>query len=215
MDLVKLLASVLLKMTSSPHYPLDIKDSLYQRPFIRFSPEQWSWICPQKPLVLDWTSLPNRNTKNFILVKDLGGQGDGRVYLACSEQGNIVVLKFRKTDAMVEEEFDNWERIYPTQARIVTLNHRSVLLMPYIEPLGVQEWKELSDGDDKLLKTCLKRLASLGIYHDDLSWRHVGKRDGQLMLYDLARIKTDQDQEKAFQAMINISHPQAQRVLFF
>lgn len=52
--------------------------------------------------------MPSAQIKNYILLKDLNGGTDGRVWMACSPSGRVCVLKFDRVDSYVLNSTDLW-----------------------------------------------------------------------------------------------------------
>ena len=129
--------------------------------------------------------------QNAFLVTDLGGGGDGRVWLACTGAGNVCVLKFSKNeDHQLEKEKRIWKKAWNCNVIIKRLNNLPVLIMLWVKPCSENEFH--SNEEVKVsVKDAVTRMASVGYMHDDLRWRHVGlyRKDGRLraLLFDLSR----------------------------
>lgn len=90
------LASVVVKMRFAEVHPVaEISNS---RPYIVMEPEAWYWKNVQwKPAAkLDRHNMPKSNCKQLVLLRDLRGGADGRVWMACTTRGRVCVIKFAR-----------------------------------------------------------------------------------------------------------------------
>lgn len=103
--LIVSLLSIIQKMYCSPHDPVAEISNI--RPYIILNNESWQWgKVAWKSNKLNRHKLPSQSCKKYILLKDLRGGADGRVWMACSSSGLVCVLKFGRLDASV---FDSKE----------------------------------------------------------------------------------------------------------
>jgi len=88
-----LLISVMHKMNMSPINPVVEIDK--HRSYIFMNREQWMWKkITWKKAVLNRHKLPLPSASQFVLLKDLSGGLDGRVWMACTTSGLVCVFKF-------------------------------------------------------------------------------------------------------------------------
>ena len=102
--------------------------------------ETWLWNSNLKATQLKMEP-PARNTKVFYLLRDYHGGSDGRVWLACSQKGNLSVIKFFKREqdngvnvndtALAQKELKYWERCGFSQVFVTKLAMRSALILPF------------------------------------------------------------------------------------
>ena len=50
--------------------------------------------------------------QHAFLLADLGGRGDGRVWLACTRAGKVCVLKFSNNEDHLEKEKQIWKKAW-------------------------------------------------------------------------------------------------------
>ena len=146
-----------------------------------------------KNLKLNYSQFPSSTATNFYLLQDFGGGGDGRVWLACSTNGNVCVIKFlhetKNGKDILEQEKNIWICIWNLPARVVQLFDQHALIIPYVEtnPENVSDTKKIQST-----KSAIEKLAKGGFIHNDLHWRHVGfynkEEEIQAVLFDLVRV---------------------------
>lgn len=197
--LLKTLTSLILKMYHSPVKPVKLYDK--ERSYIELSETNWSWVGMSAQVErLDFNKFPNTNSKKFLLLADLRGGADGRVWLACSGSGKVCVIKFYNPtwkQADIERARDYWKDFWDRNARIVTLCNQAALLMPYVYIPD----NPTKDQKDAALRAIIK-LSSKGYFHNDLSWKHVGfyqTKNGDLVsnFIDLIRVEKCTDKKKS------------------
>ena len=136
---------------------------------------------------LNYSKMPTRKANKFILLRDLHGGADGRVWMVCTEAGLVGVLKFgqfreRETDlsvvkARLEQEAKIWVTVWKQpHVRVISLAGDYALLMPYVEPvpLDSNHLPFRSPPLDKAVYSAVQQMAAAGYCHLDLHWRHVG-----------------------------------------
>nr|UMO78985.1 hypothetical protein [Pandoravirus belohorizontensis] len=157
------------------------------------------------------------NDNRFLLMTYLGSGLDGRAW-HCRSRGNAwhargCVLKFghaAKDDrtaghagtpsmpGRLQREMHLWRSVWGVgETRVLRLAGRPALLMPFAHPIAAVACGA-SGHIDAPTRTevahAIGRMASHGLCHDDLAWRHVGRiqrADGctQVVLFDLARVR--------------------------
>ncbi len=189
--LPSILASVIHKMHHSPCYGFLPQE---RRPRIHMNAKAWYWTgsCD-----IDYNEMemPPRNARDFILLEDFGYGADGRVWKACTQQGEVRVLKFaharpretiKQRKARLQQECDHWTVVWGMEARVVPLVEDWALLMPYVRPLLARELT-------RPVHTAIEAMAAKGYCHEDLVWRHVGcigkGKKQRVVFFDLGRVK--------------------------
>ena len=86
--------------------------------------------------------------------------------------GKVFVIKFSEDENMLKEEADIWKSVWRCDARVLRLNHRYGLAMPWVKPCDKVDFenKEIQEA----IKESVRTLASAGYRHKDLRRRHVG-----------------------------------------
>ena len=110
-DLPHILLSVIQKMRSSPMNPISYDKLSPRRSYIYLTEDGFHWekVAEEVKTVIEG-SVPS-SLQHAILLADLGGGGDGRVWLACTRAGEMSVLKFSKNgDSKLEEEKQIWKK---------------------------------------------------------------------------------------------------------
>ena len=93
--------------------------------------------------------------------------------------------------AAVDREVIAYHQLYPELRNFIwtqVLNGYHCVILPYFSPIP----KEERLNSIKSIKDILKTRFEPGNYRfdeSDMRWRHVGKFDGQVYLYDLAELK--------------------------
>jgi hypothetical protein len=89
---------------------------------------------------------------------------------------------------LAEQELENWGKVYKTvKCHVGKLPNRDgYLCMPYLRPIPPSDRQTLLDN--KMVEKALERFASSGYIHNDVLWRHLGFRNGELCLCDLGSI---------------------------
>ena len=172
----KLLGSLLLKMKDSPIDTVNTFDT--KRSYIVMDTEKWYWATIDLPVGFRFKTGVLPNSKTMILLRDLHGGADGRVWLACSPAGVICVIKFaqksdetdNKSDFVrrLEEENNNWHKIWNHAAEVRKLAGDYALFMPYLRPIVRNKETEVE------VKKAIQYMANLKLCHTDLKWEHVG-----------------------------------------
>ena len=93
--------------------------------------------------------------KNVFLLAD---GADGRVWLAATMTGKVFVIKFSEDENMLKEEADIWKSVWRCDARVLRLNHRYGLAMPWVKPCDKVDFenKEIQEA----IKESVRTLAS-------------------------------------------------------
>ena len=122
--------------------------------------------------------FPSKSCKNFYLLADLQGGIGGRVWLACSTNFEVFVLKFpSKNSARSLEDLENeasaWKDIYGVKAHVRKINNANVLVMPYVYMFNESDWEDKATLQ-LALEGC-EHFADKGYKHSDLKRRHVGR----------------------------------------
>lgn len=207
-ELPALLASVILKMYHSPTAP--VKRFSSQRPYIAMTDTNWTWEAVKwgAKFQANYKTMPSTQPDKLFLLEDFRGGVDGRVWLACSKQGEICVIKFdhmEKKEAL-EKEAQHWRDIWGHKdTQVITLSGKPALMMPYMK--RIENWK-----DPQILeatKQAVRTMASKGFVHKDLKKRHVGimspSKKGeryQVGFLDLRQVEPMEETE-ALQSMFN------------
>ena len=189
-DLPHILLSVIHKMRLSPMNPVSYFTLSPRRWYIYLTEDcfRWEKVAEEIKPVIEG-KVPSRFQHAFLLA-DLGGGGDGRVWLACTRAGKVCVLKFSRNGDQLEEEKQIWKKAWNCDVLVKRLNKRPVLIMPWVKSCSEKEFHR-NEEVKAAVKDAIKTMASVGYMHDDLRWRHVGlyRKDGKLhaLLFDLSR----------------------------
>ena len=191
------------KMIFSPVHPLSLPSvSDTERHYIYVTENDWQW----KPLCEKILRVSNviPRFQSIFLIADLGGGGDGRVWLAATRKGDVCVIKFSNNKKMLSKEAEIWNIAWQCDVTIKQLNGRSALVMPWVKPCTDEEFR-----DDKVqiaIKKAINTLAEAGYQHDDLHQRHIGlyRRNSKYgaVLFDLARVSEKSDEQKSITEMM-------------
>lgn len=217
-ELVPCLASVMLKASLAPtathSNTLFSSDSLHirtDRPYIVINEQQWYWAnIALKQKRLSAHTVPEAT--QFVLLQDMRGGEEGRMWVGASTNGLLVAIKFPHSayycdDEVVQEllqaELEAWKTLYGQyRPRIQRLLGRDALLMPYFAPIVdwstvIAEGRPNAPPDGVLnqadvlrgVKAAVKHMAEAGYEHRDLHWGHVGvNASRQVALLNLSRL---------------------------
>lgn len=123
-------------MSQSPIYiPTNFIDDRSR--YIFAKPDEIKYRNLPKNLSQFKYAMPPPQTRNFFILSYFHRGGDGRVALLSSESGNLAVIKFLNDDAdntKLQQEIGAWQDLWNVKCRIVQLNKRVGLLMPFCMP---------------------------------------------------------------------------------
>jgi hypothetical protein len=201
--LVVTLASVLLKMVTSPATRL--KQLLDPgRKYIKVGEKDWMWaMLPNGTPELRYWPMPNANVATFLLLLHLGDGVNGRAWLAMTLAGVACVLKFPKeshdSDSL-HGEVEIWRTVWGVDGvRVQQLANKPALVMPYVRTCSAQadQTEEVRDAT----RVAVARMAAAGWRHNDVKWEHVGlyKQAGTLraVLIDAGDVLSVPPEERA------------------
>jgi Family of unknown function (DUF5898) len=145
------------------------------------------------------------NKKTLHLIRCIGNGSTSKAYYAVTEEGFDCVVKmyvqshdedgnqktprqFKQDSKMcVEKELENYTKIYEKEldgyVQTQTLNGFDCVIMPFFEPISLDERQNvLSSIGGRLNQIAQKNMA----FHEcDQKWRHVGRFEGKIFLFDL------------------------------
>ena len=143
LSLIECLVSLVYKIGKSPLYlPNKFIDARSR--YIFATKNSISYRFLPKTLVKFSFSMPTKKTRNLFILSYFHRGGDGSVALCCSGSGNLAVVKFL-TDGGTEklgQEQAHWRNIWGVECRIVNLNNRDGLLMPFCMPFNVHKRRD-------------------------------------------------------------------------
>jgi hypothetical protein len=178
-ELVRAVASCLLKMLRSRHNPIDLND-LSDRRLIKFQKGENGSVC-WTPLTLEngvlWNSTAGA-TKYLYTLTDLGHGAHGRVWLVCTQGGSVCVLKFslgERPDRALDAEKKAWDTVYGSMVGIKVYrekwNRHEALRMPHFAPVDP---RNRGNALALVKETLEKHFHANGVKHDDVEWRNIG-----------------------------------------
>jgi len=183
-ELIECLATLLYKVSMTPIYnPSKFIDERSRYVYATTTSIQYKSL--PKSLKYFKYAMPPRQTRNFYILSYFHRGGDGRVALVTSESGNLAVIKFLFQDGDLDalrmallDEQNRWETFWQVKCRIVDLNGRFGLLMPFCLPFNehtctfssLQTWNKISsqyeyDSLSEELEDCVN-MQELGTYQD-------------------------------------------------
>ncbi|KAI3648004.1 hypothetical protein MP228_008225 [Amoeboaphelidium protococcarum] len=133
-DLVEALVSLLYKVSKTLIVPFQ-SFLQTQRKFILATKDSFTYESLPQSLTSFSYKFPSCPYNNFYILKYYHRGGDGRVALCCTSRGHLCVVKFLfERENQLEElqqEADLWNRVWDTKCRVVVLNGKYALLMPF------------------------------------------------------------------------------------
>ena len=131
-----------------------------KRSYVVMDAEKWYWATIKLPKSFRYKTGLISEAKSLLLLHDLRGGEDGRVWMASTLSGAVCTIKFaQKIDQFdtpadfckrLNEERDNWKRIWNLPARVQKLGGDYALIMPYLKPVDKAQfqkkkfWKQLN-----------------------------------------------------------------------
>lgn len=146
--------------------------------------------------------MPDAEADAFFLIEELGAGADGTAWRACDVHGRPCVIKWghqanddepgdesdvANTGEALWRESVLWRTVWGVdRVRTLRLADRPALLMPYAETLPNADAIDVAvdnNGEHSAVPPALvgevlgaiHQMAALGLCHDDLRWRHVGR----------------------------------------
>ena len=170
---IEMVASAFFKMLQSPTESLALVSRL--RHYIQLTEESWLWVTLNAEFQLTPGVLPASNTKNLLLLADLHGGIEGRLWLASTVHGAVCVLKFAKdgTTDVLEHECAMWHRLWGrADVRLLRLGGSAALVMPYVHMATEEDWARPAVVE--AARSAVARIDSLGLVYTDVRRRHLG-----------------------------------------
>ena len=100
----------------------------------------------------------------------------------------------------VEGEMKNYALLYPKLQEYIwteKLCNRHCLILPFFEGISDEERKTANVRDDICGSYAAFAKASLYYQKRDVQWRHIGRFEGRLYLFDLGDLVGGEDDERA------------------
>ena len=146
-ELVECLVTLLYKVSMTPVYnPTKFIDNRSR--YVYATAKSLQYRTLPKSLQYFKYSMPPKQTRNFYILSYFHRGGDGRVALVTSESGHLAVIKFLYQDGDLDslkkallDERNRWETLWQVQCRVVELNGRLGLLMPFCIPFNERSCK--------------------------------------------------------------------------
>jgi hypothetical protein len=139
-----MLISVLWKMRfSGQDQPTLLLDRFRKFAFVEENAYNWRAL----PLKLTSFSyeMPLPHSKSFYLVCSYHGGRDGKVWLAASSSGRLVVIKFVASAEGAAMEADRWIKVWKVKARSCTLVGAPAVLVPFVFHGKIHRSEEVGD----------------------------------------------------------------------
>jgi hypothetical protein len=186
--LTSTILSVITKMYNSPFDTvLELSNNL---PYIILQRDTWYWrkVNWGTDPVLNRHKMPAKSCKSYILLQDMRGGEDGRVWVACSTKGLVCVLKFGAIDAaaamsaellsaameQARAKLEHEQLNYIRQAddivsHVITLGGRPVLMMRHYTPVDFSN----ANSRKEVIHSVKELAAKRKLFHKDLKQEHI------------------------------------------
>jgi len=134
-------------------------------------------------------------------LDDFHGGAEGRVWLACSQSGNVCVLKFRSdgNKDLLEIEAENWKKMYSAifppskHVRTVKLAHnKTALVMPLLQKIKNFKDSNVKDAVTELMNYYLKMdmlPTDLNPHNIMLNQSPTNKKGLKALFVDIAKLE--------------------------
>ena len=204
----------------SPPFDIPLQGSTPSFACARVNEMGMVWGDLPSDLKIDYFTTPKKATESFYLLSDLGRGSNGRAYLVCTSSGKACVAKFyfikddeahrvrvsawlrqeqrkilleeRKAEAVQEKNY--WSTFYEGKydVEVRQLHGHWCLLLPYFDPITDVQSRHACLPQ---VRRILERFKSKNLKYkdDDLRWRHVGIRNGEIALFDLGSLETPEE----------------------
>ncbi|EGC30062.1 hypothetical protein DICPUDRAFT_41971 [Dictyostelium purpureum] len=181
-----------------------------KRMYIHIIKDSWYWADIHIESLKYIIDLDFNSIKAAIVLLDLGGGAHGRVWLCCSLDGYVFVLKFSAEETISEliKESKNWKIFWDFNTMVETWNDRTALMMPFLLPATEDDWKDKQFVER--VSDTIKQLAVNGLYHQDLRKRHVGKyidkkKQTKIAFFDLSLCEANRKDKKEIEILMKNS----------
>lgn len=179
------------------------------RPYIAMYQDTWMWETVKwgNKFKLNYKKMPTSQPEKLYFIEDFRGGVDGRVWLACTPNGEMCAIKFdhEESKTSLEKEANYWKLIWnKINTQVITLGGRPALMMPFMK--NIENWNDPTIIEDVL--EAAKKMAKLGFVHKDLKKPHVGymspkKKNArnEVVFYDLRQIE-EMNEEESLKLML-------------
>ena len=119
--------------------------------------------------------MPAPQARHLLLLADMRGGVEGRLWLAATVKGAVCVIKFAKNGNVrtLERERDMWHRLWGrTDVRLQLLGGRQALMMPYVHMATSDDWARPEVV--AAARVAAARIAESGFAYTDVHRRHLG-----------------------------------------
>ena len=170
---IEMVASAFFKMLQSPSEPPCLISR--QRHYIQLTEESWQWVKLDAEFELKPGVMPANSTHNLLLLADLRGGIEGRLWLAATVHGALCVIKFAKDGKadVLERERTMWHQLWGrTDVRLLRLGGQEALVMPYMHMATEEDWAR--PAVIEAARTAVAHIDSLDLVYTDVRRRHLG-----------------------------------------
>ena len=160
-------------MLQSPTESLTLVSRL--RHYIQLTEESWLWVTLNAEFQLTPGVMPASNTKNLLLLADLRGGIEGRLWLASTVHGAVCVVKFAKDGKadVLAHECAMWCQLWGrADVRLLRLGGQEALVMPYVHMATEEDWARPAVVE--AARSAVARIHGLGLVYTDVRRRHLG-----------------------------------------
>jgi hypothetical protein len=171
--LIEMVASAFFKMLQSPAEPPSLVSR--QRHYIYLTEESWLWVKLEAEFQLTPGVVPAGTAKSLLLLADLRGGIEGRLWLAATVHGAVCVIKFAKDGRadVLEHECAMWRQLWGrADVRLLRLGGQDALVMPYVYMATEEDWAR--PAVVAAARAAAARIDSLGLVYTDVRRRHLG-----------------------------------------
>ena len=192
-----MVASALCKMLQAPTVPPRLVS--LQRHYIELSEDSWFWVKLEADFQLRPGAMPAPQARHLLLLADLRGGVEGRLWLAATVTGAVCVVKFAKNGnaRALERERAMWHRLWGrTDVRLQPLGGQTALVMPYVHMATGDDWARPEVV--AAARVAAARIAESGFAYTDVHRRHLGlyKDEAgreQAVFVDLSSVEAKED----------------------
>ena len=179
----------------------------------------WEWAKRPDSLLSYLAATPSLDCMELFIVHRCSHDGgDGIAFIMCDKEGATCVMKQSYLEdrlaatAALQSEASMLLRAWPRRLsdRVYVANWKSIpfLCMPLLRIISSKDSADLGIDVETAVRAHIDELATRGLCHDDLHWRHVAcyklkNEQPRIVFIDWARFLTDMEAEEARRIMLH------------
>jgi hypothetical protein len=183
-----------------------------------YIPKLWRWARKPASLKQYAAATPELDCEELFVVHRCSSAGrDGIAFIMCDKDGAMCVMKKSNVEdrrdafAALQREADMLQCAWPhklaKRVYVAIWNSAPFLCMPLLRIISRDDLTELEIDVEAAVRAHIDKLASRGLCHNDLHWRHVAcyaaKHGTRIVFIDWAQSRTDMEAGAARLVMLS------------